>query len=123
MAGDLQLDRRHAVLMWAKDKLPEQLADAISIGRDLKAKDFKRKKLRFSLCDSDDDLRKAIIADKSSPFGLVGLAQSDNLWALYQPTCREVEILFDLFALPAEGEAGDYCDALRLIREFRGKKT
>jgi DNA-binding XRE family transcriptional regulator len=118
MADDMQMDRREAVLVWVKGKLPEQYADAVAIHGAPIRRHLERTPSTFAGCDTDKELRDAIIADRSLPSGLIEFALSDDLWALCRPSRREVAILVETFSPLGEGSKTRFCEALRLIRHF-----
>ncbi len=68
------------------------------------------------------NLREAMLKDKWLPSGLSDLGKSNSLWAMYKPSGVEIDLLRDIFSKLGEGTARDFCDGLRLVREFRGKK-
>lgn len=123
MAKDMNITERSAVLMHTQEKLPEPYRsmvgfDGILAEESVNAsdgEDFRRMK-------DDRSLRKAIVSNNWLPAGLIEFARREDLWVLYAPTGEEVNVLRDSFGLLGEGTARDFCDALRLLREFRGVK-
>ncbi len=117
MAKMLGIERRQAVLMRVKDKLPEQFKAFIQIDDG-----SPQKKSDFASYKTEKKLREAMQKDKSLPSGLTDLAKSNPLWAMYKPSGVEIDLLRDMFSRLGEGTARDFCEGLRLVREFRGKK-
>ncbi|MCX7016792.1 MAG: helix-turn-helix transcriptional regulator [Candidatus Sumerlaeota bacterium] len=120
LAEDMNIDKKTAVLMHVQDKLPEPYkayCDWESLagegGKGPEYEDFTRYR-------KEEDLRQAVAGNQWLPAGLCELAQSKQTWTLYRPTAPEVNILRDIFAPLGEGTLRDFCDALRLVREFRG---
>lgn len=124
LAEDMGIDRRTAVLMHVQDKLPDQyknLADWESLIAEEGAtgpeyEDFKKYR-------KQDALRQAVSDNQWLPSGLSDFARSEALWKLYKPNGQEVNMLRDIFAPLGEGTSRDFCDGLRLLREFKGVKT
>ncbi len=117
LAKAIGIQPRRAVLMWAKDKLPEQFKAFIQIegGSPKKKTDFARYK-------TEKKLREEMLKDKWLPSGLSDLARSNPLWAMYKPTGAEIDLLGGIFSKFGEGTSRDFTDGLRLVREFGGKK-
>ncbi len=118
LAKAMDIERRQAVLMWAKDRLPDRYQDFISLDAG-----FVRKSSNYARLKSALKLRAAMLKDKWLPSGLQDLAKSDPLWAMYKPTGAEIDLLRNIFSRLGEGTARDFCDGLRLVREFGGKKS
>ncbi len=114
------IDARRAVLMWAKDRLPDQFKNHITDGAvDRKGPAYEN----FAKHKNADKLKAAMLKNKWLPSGLTDLAKAKSLWAMYKPTGKEIDLLRDIFSKLGEGTARDFCDALRIIREFRGEKS
>jgi hypothetical protein len=67
-----------------------------------------------------DKLRKAVLEEKSLARGLKAFVKDDEIWKIYKPTGREINLLRDFFGKFGEGTKGKYREALRLLREFTG---
>lgn len=122
MAKDMNLSERSAVLLHTQEKLPEPYRSMISFssiisednGRNTSDhEDFARHK-------EERILRKAITSNNWLPTGLVDFARREDLWSLYRPSGEEINALRDTFGQLGEGSARDFCEALRLLRDFRG---
>ena len=121
MAKDMGIPVKTAVLMHVHDKLPEEQKQLTGIaamideeGESLLGKD-NFKKLKKA------ELREAVANHQWLPDGLREFAASHELWTMYSPSGEEVNQLRDFFGPLGEGKARDFCDGLRLIREFRGE--
>ena len=122
IAADAGLSEHRAVLLWCKAKLPESLQQYIEMqsASAAEAKDRPKKKaLDYTKCSSRQDLLQMAGTDAMLPPGLKTLLEDDELWALYQPSGKEVNLLRDSFGPLGRGTAGQYREALALIREFR----
>ena len=120
LAKAMGIETRQAVIMWAKDKLPDQYKSHIADGV---AKRTGPAYENFAAQRTADKLKAAMIKNKWLPSGLSDLAKNKGLWAMYRPTGAEINVLRDIFAPIGEGTARDFCGGLRLVREFQGKKV
>jgi len=123
MAKDFEIPQRKAVLMWVKSKLPEEYQDFIDLaaepvvaappkkGRGPTPRDYS------ALVDRDA-MRAMIKRDATLPRGLRDLLSDEDLWAIYKPSGREINILRDMFGPLGKGTKASYREALRLVREF-----
>jgi DNA-binding XRE family transcriptional regulator len=123
MAPDFDLTERKAVLMWVKSKLPEEFQDFVDLAAEAaekaQGKGAKPSKARDYTTFSDrDEMRKVTMKDGSLPKALRDLLSDKELWAVYKPTGREINILRDTFGKLGRGTKSSYREALRLIREF-----
>ena len=117
LAKAINIEPCRAVLMWAKDKLPKQFKAFIQIdGGSV------HKGTRFAKYKTAKKIREVMLKDKWLPSGLADLAKSNPLWTMYKPTGAEIDLLQSIFSKLGEGAARDFCDGLRLIREFRMKR-
>ncbi|MCX7011201.1 MAG: helix-turn-helix transcriptional regulator [Candidatus Sumerlaeota bacterium] len=120
MAADMGIPVKTAVLMHVHDKLPEEQKEVTGIAAMIDAEgesplgrdNFKKLKKA--------ELREAVANHQWLPEGLRDFAADVEQWSLYSPTGEEVNILRDIFGPLGEGKARDFCDGLRLVREFRG---
>ncbi|MCX7014197.1 MAG: helix-turn-helix domain-containing protein [Candidatus Sumerlaeota bacterium] len=124
MAKDFDIPQRKAVLLWVKSKLPEEYQDFIDLTAEVAAeaggKKGKAGPRDYSTYSDRDDMRAAVKKDAALPKGLRDLLADDELWAVYRPTGREINILRDTFGQLGKGTKAAYREALRLIREFTG---
>lgn len=122
MAEDMGIPTRTAVLMHVHDKLPEEHRQTAGIAAMLAGQtDAGPGQVNFRKYRKREELRAAVTNNQWLPAGLRELAVSDGLWALYRPTGQEINALRDAFGPLGEGTARDFCDGLRLIREFQAK--
>ena len=120
MAAGMGIPVKTAVLMHVHDKLPEEQRELTGIAAMIDAEgesplgrdNFKKLK--------KTELREAVANHKWLPEGLREFAASHELWTMYSPSGEEVNLLRDVFGPLGEGTARDFCDGLRLVREFRG---
>ena len=123
MAKDMNIAERTAVLLHTQEKLPEPYRSMVGFdsilaedaGSNGDGEDFAKIK-------DERSLRKAVSNNNWLPAGLVDFARRDDLWSLYRPSGEEVNLLRDTFGPLGEGSARDFCEAIRLVREFRGHK-
>ena len=121
MARDLGVEERKAVLMCVRAKLPKKYQSFVNLepatvqekGPIYKAKATKAKKSA-----SAEDVRKAVLADRSTPKGLKALLRDDDIWSLYRPKADEIELLRATFGTLGDGNKSSFREALRLVREF-----
>ncbi|MCX7012022.1 MAG: helix-turn-helix transcriptional regulator [Candidatus Sumerlaeota bacterium] len=121
MAKAMGIPVKTAVLMHVHDKLPEAQKQLTGIAALIEGEgESHLGKDDFRKFKKKDDLRQAIANHQLLPDGLREFAASQEMWTMYRPTGEEVNILRDAFGPLGEGKARDFCDGLRLIREFRG---
>ena len=124
MATDYGLSERRAVLMWIKDRLPDEYDQYIEIERatmaekEIESVRKRRKKPNYSKLESREQIREIIKMDKTLPKGMRDLLSDDEFWTLFKPTGSEINMLRDIFAPLGRGSKTTYREALRLIREF-----
>ncbi len=123
MAKDMNLSERTAVLLHTQEKLPEPYRSMIGFEnmflRD-EANDPERED--FSKHKDEKSLRKAVLNNNWLPSGLLEFVRREDLWTLYRPTGGEINILRDIFGPLGEGCPRDFCEAIRLLREFQGAR-
>ncbi len=124
MAKDFEISERKAVLMWVKSKLPEEYQDfidltneGIGLERDKKGDSNLRD---YSQMTDREEMKNLAKKDASLPRALRDLLTDDELWAVYKPSGREINLLRDTFGRLGKGTKSSYREALRLIREFVG---
>jgi transcriptional regulator with XRE-family HTH domain len=125
MAADFDIGEPIAVLLWAKAKLPPEYQELLEVkGAKIKESEvlYKSglKSTDFSRMMNRDKLRKAVLEEKSLARGLKAFVKDDEIWKIYKPTGREINLLRDFFGKFGEGTKGKYREALRLLREFTG---
>lgn len=129
MAHDAGLSERRAVLVWLKAKLPEKYQDYVEFqsatAAEKKAAGKKKRgtkggTLDYAKLKTRDDILAAASKDRSLPKGLRDLLNDDELWGLYKPTGREINMLADMFGPLGTGSKDQYRDGLRVVREFKG---
>lgn len=123
MSKDMNITERTAVLLHTQEKLPEPYRSMVGF-ENLLAQDGTHgpESEDFSRMKDERTLRKSIANNNWLPAGLIDLARRDDLWTLYRPSGEEVNSLRDIFAVLGDGSARDFCDGLRLLRDFRGSK-
>jgi len=121
MSKDMNIPERTAVLLHTQEKLPEPYRSMVGFDSIL-AEDGARSNDGddFSKFKDERSLRRAIANNNWLPAGLVDFARREDLWVLYRPSGEEINLLRDSFGMMGEGSVRDFCDALRLVREFRG---
>ncbi|MCX7012717.1 MAG: helix-turn-helix transcriptional regulator [Candidatus Sumerlaeota bacterium] len=121
MSADMGIPRKTAVLMHIHDKLPEEHREVAGIAAMIEgAGDSTLGKDNFKKHRKKAELQEAVANHQWLPQGLRDFAADVEQWSLYSPTGEEVNILRDIFAPLGDGKARDFCDGLRLVREFRG---
>ncbi|NUP88551.1 MAG: helix-turn-helix transcriptional regulator [Candidatus Sumerlaeia bacterium] len=129
MAADFDLSEGVAVLLWAKAKLPTEYQELIDLKGGVKVKESEAayrtggKKNDFSRIMNRDKLRAAILEDTSLPQGLRAFLKDEEVWTIYKPTGREVNMLRDFYGRFGDGTKGKYREALRALREFTGRES
>lgn len=120
MAGDMNLDKRAAMMMHIREKLPQEYR-MYANWQDFVKEDGATGSDRedFTVHQDGEELRQAVMHNQWLPLGLVEFATTEENWQLYKPTGEEVNILRDFFTPLGEGGGRDFCDALRLVREFQ----
>jgi hypothetical protein len=82
------------------------------------AKRAKKSGVDYAGVKNRDEIRAAAGADGSLPEGLRELLADDEMWALYKPTGREINLLRDIFGPLGRGRKRSYREALLLLRDF-----
>lgn len=132
MAEQAEIVERRAVLLWLKAKLPADYEDYIElqgatdteskkkVGKGSKKRSKKKdeQKTDYSKIKDRAKILTALAKDKSFPGGLRELIGDDELWALYKPNGREINLLRDVFGPLGRGSKSAYREGLCLIREF-----
>jgi len=127
MAKDCEIPEKRAVLMWVKSRLPEEFQDLILISDEAvvcqdEGKRKASKKKDYSQYTNRDDMRKAIQKDNNLPKELKHFLKMEEVWDIYKPSGREINILRDRLSGLGKGSAEAFREALRVIRMFTGKK-
>lgn len=121
MAKDFEISERKAVLMWVKSKLPEEYQDFIDLTAEAMGEAGGKSNVRdYSQMTNRDEMKVTAKKDPALPKALRDLLADDELWAVYKPTGREINLLRDTFGRLGKGNKSSYREALRLIREFVG---
>ena len=127
MSKDADLPERRGVLLWLKSKLPKHYQDHVelqgaaaaeSVKHYKSSKTGKKKGENYARIGDRVKMRDVAANDGSLPNGLRELMSDDELWSLYKPSGKEIEILRDLFGPLGRGSKDAFRDALRLIRDF-----
>ena len=121
MARDLGVDEKKAVLMWVRAKLPKKYQAFVNLepaAVQEKPAAYKGKAPKPKKLPSAEELRKAILADRSAPKGLKALLKDDDIWNLYKPKAGEIELRRTTFGTLGDGNKSTFREALRLVREF-----
>jgi len=121
MAKDAGLTERHAVLLWARERLPEKHRDYLDIPLLLKedeAEYGKKGKSSYATIKDPAKLRKTVKADTTLPHALREMLDDSDLWSLFKPTGQEIQTLKVMFASMGLGTKDLYREGLRLIRGF-----
>jgi len=124
IAKDIPLTERMAVLIWIKDRLPENYQDIIQISgseEDLAKKAAKKPeyKTNFSKITDRNELKKKILKNKSVPEGLKKFIDDEELWVIYKPQGEEIDFLVEHFGHFKKGGINQFREVLRLYREFK----
>ena len=127
MAKDCEIPEKRSVLMWVKSRLPEEFQDLIVISDEAmvcpeEGKRKASKKKDYSQYTNRDDMRKAIQKDNNLPKELKHFLKMEEVWDIYKPSGREINILRDRLSGLGNGSAEAFREALRVIRMFTGKK-
>jgi len=127
MAADFEIPEEAAVLLWAQAKLPAEyrglLQDRIDATGTPKAEGraSRSKAPDLSRIANRDNLREAVLAEKSLPRGLVQMCRDNAIWSIYKPTGREIAILRDTYAPYGDGTKAKFREALLALRRFTGR--
>jgi transcriptional regulator with XRE-family HTH domain len=121
MAKDAGLSERHSVLLWARERLPEDLRDYLDVQVLLKEDSEqygKKNKYNYSAVKDQSKLRKLAQSDPMLPSALKDFLNDNELWALYKPTGSEIQTLKSKFTSLGFGSKELFREALRLVRDF-----
>jgi DNA-binding XRE family transcriptional regulator len=127
MAKDFEVPVKRAVLMWVKSRLPEEFQDLIQIQDEAvicpdEGKRKAQKRKDYAQYTNRDDMRKAIQKDINLPKELKHFLKMEEVWDIYKPSGREINILRDRLSGLGRGSVEAFREALRVIRMFTGKK-
>ena len=127
MSKDFDIPEKRAVLMWVKSRLPEEYQDLIQIQDEAVicqegGKRRATKKKDYSQFTDRANMRKAIQKDTKLAKELKRFLKMDEVWSIYKPTGREVNMMRDRFSGLGKGNLEAYREALRVIRMFTGRK-
>jgi len=126
MAKDFEIPEKRAVLMWVKSRLPEEYQDLIQIQDEaVVCQDGgKRKSSRkdYSQFTDRDKMRKAIQKDTRLSKELKRFLNMEEVWSVYKPTGREINLMRDRFSGLGKGSVEAYREALRVVRMFTGRR-
>lgn len=128
MAADFEIGEGLAVLLWAKAKLPPEYQDLIEL-KGAKVKETEviyrssGKKTDFSRITNRDKLRSAVLDDPTLPNGLRTFVKDDEIWKIYKPMGREINLLRDFYGTFGDANKAKYREALRVLRDFTGKEA
>ena len=126
MAKDFDIPEKRAVLMWVKSRLPEEYQDLIRIQDEAivcheKGKRAGKKK-DYSQFTDRNAMRKAIQKDTKLSKELKRFLKMEEVWEIYKPTGREVNLLRDRFSGLGKGSVEAYREALRVVRMFTSRR-
>jgi len=122
MAKDMKIKEQTAVLMWIRGKLPKKFQNFVDLEPATakeKGKGYKTKATAAKKFKNAAEARKAILADRTAPKGLKALLRDDDVWALYKPTAKEMQLLKDTFGTLGAGNKATFREALLLVRDFQ----
>lgn len=125
MAADAGIPERRAVILWLKSKLPREYQDYLELPpmtnnkakRDGKGSAPKGP-VDYANFEDREAMRDVATKDRALPRGLQDLIGDEEVWSLTRPTGHEINLLRDMFGRLGRGNAAQYREALRLIREF-----
>ena len=124
MAAHFDLSEPEAVLLWVQAKLPLEHQQRITIKESRtgkqKAAGAKSGHTDHSRIVNRDELRQIVKTDKAMPAGLRAMVKDDEIWKIYKPTGREIDLLRDFYERYGEGTKNRFREALRLLRDFSG---
>jgi DNA-binding XRE family transcriptional regulator len=121
IARDCGLNERDAVMMWVRDKLPEQYRQhlektpAKEISGQSDGTADQPKYLQFG---NREDLRQAVIDDPDVHAGLKELATDEDFWVAFKPTGLEIHAVGLKFGKFGKGKKENFAEALRVVRKF-----
>lgn len=125
IATDMNLDREYAVLMWMKDRLPDEFAHLIDLDTSriksddpLKKSNAKYHKVDYSKYQSPEEVRAQAVKDKTLPRGLIAMMKDKKMWDSVKPTGEEVNFLRDAYQTVGAGDRFLFIEAISLHRKF-----
>jgi DNA-binding XRE family transcriptional regulator len=126
IAEDIKIPRSHAVLMWLKDRLPDEFSNLIDLKQEVlisdSVSDYKPKyqRIDYSKMKTPEDVRSQAIKDKTLPRGLLALFKDKKLWETVKPTGDEVNFCRDAYQTVGAGTRHMFLEAIDLLRRFKG---
>jgi transcriptional regulator with XRE-family HTH domain len=123
MAKDCGLSEKKAVLLWIKEKLPQEYqafvdVSAQSVADAATTLAVAETQQNYARLGDPHELRQRLHNDTSLPAGLRSLFEDNQIWALYRPTGQEIQKVIETFGDFAEAKESMFREAMRLIREF-----
>lgn len=125
IAEDMDIARSHAVMMWMKDRLPEEFTRLIDLKETTIESDGPGKsKVKYQSVDygkmgTPEEVRQRASSDKTLPRGLVALMKDKKLWETVKPEGDEVAFLRDAYQTVGSGTKYLFVDALEVLRKFK----
>lgn len=118
IASDNGLGDRRAVLIWIRDRLPEDYKHHVDPDASAEEEESTRHNLDYTAFSNRDAMREAVYVDDSIPIGLKDMIRDDEIWSLYKPTGQEINFLRNTYGHMGSGTVENYRDALRVARAF-----
>lgn len=124
IAEDAEISAPWAVRIWLKDSLPEKYKEYVelqgALGQTGARETSKTARARsdYSRCQSRDAILTTAQKDAALPPALREFIEDEQLWALYKPQGREVNLLHDIFSPLGAGSKELYREALYALRMF-----
>lgn len=128
MASDSGVTERTAVLIWLKATLPPKYQDFVELQGAARRTSKRDKKTRrpkredYSQCENRAQFLEKAKQDAHFPAELINFIEDNELWALYQPDGKEINLLLETFAGLGAGSKELYREAITVLRAFTGKK-
>ena len=125
IAGDIKIPRTHAVLMWLKDRLPDEFSSLIDLKKDVLVSEsvnaYKPKydHIDYTKYKTPEIVRKQAIKDKTLPRGLLALFKDKKLWETVKPDGEEVNFCRDAYQTVGAGTRHLFLEAIAVFRRFK----
>ncbi|GAB4322471.1 MAG: hypothetical protein Kow0059_17590 [Candidatus Sumerlaeia bacterium] len=125
ISEDISIPRDHAVLMWLKDRLPDEFSNLIDLKADVLVSETvgeykpKYQRIDYTKFATPEEVRNQAVKDKTLPRGLIALFKDKKLWEAIRPEGDEVNFCRDAFQTVGAGTRHLFIEAIELLRKFK----
>ena len=128
ISADIKIPRTHAVLMWLKDRLPDEFSSLIDLKKDVLVSESvnaykpKYKRIDYTKFKTVESVRKQAVKDETLPRGLQALFKDKKLWEAVKPEGDEVNFCRDAYQTVGAGTRHLFVEAFAVLRRFKNAR-